>query len=145
MKILILSLRHTLCIALFVALNSLLYSQGNLQFNQVINEMRNTNFSSGPNGGAVTSLTFTVPAGKVWKVEGFYQGLSFSGAASGAPTSYIINSTAPSNLIKGNGNGDVLWLAPDTYAVRFFWGCGSSSCSGTVYNTINAIEFNIIP
>ena len=114
-------------------------AQGNLQFNQVINEMLNTNYYSGPNGGAGTSLEFTVPAGKVWKVEGFYQ----AGEAPGG-TSYIIKSTAPSNLIKRNGDVNVLWLAPGTYAVRFFWGCGWSVCSGTVCNTINAIEFNII-
>jgi hypothetical protein len=132
----------SLCSLFFAPCSS---AQGNLQFNQVINEMRNTNFSSGSGGGAVTSTTFTVPTGKVWKVEGFYQGLTFVGAASGTPGSYIINSSAPLNFLKRDGNGDVLWLPAGTYAVRFSWGCGSASCSGTVYSTVNAIEFNVVP
>ena len=132
----------SLCSLLYVPCSN---AQGNLQFNQVINEMRSTNFGSGTGGGAVTSTTFTVPAGKVWKVEGFYQGLTFVGAASGTIASYIINSTAPSNFLKRDGNGDVLWLPAGTYAVRFTWGCGSASCSGTVYSTVNAIEFNVVP
>jgi hypothetical protein len=59
MKILILPLRHALCIALFSALSSLLYSQGNLQFNQVLN----IEFAS------TGTAAVTVPAGKVWKLE----------------------------------------------------------------------------
>jgi hypothetical protein len=63
MKNLILSLRHALCIALFSAhfgmlsasLCSQLYSQGNLQFNQVLT------FEPGE--------SYTVPAGKVLKIE----------------------------------------------------------------------------
>jgi hypothetical protein len=132
-----------LIVICFISLQ--LFAQGNLQFNQVLNVMKSTNFSSGTGGGVVISSSFTVPTGKVWKIEGLYQGVTFVGAASGSQISYIIDPSANLNLMKSNASENILWLPAGTYAIRFSWGCGSASCSGTVYNTVNAIEFNIIP
>jgi hypothetical protein len=55
-------------LALFSALSSLLYSQGNLQFNQVISNAGSTS-TSNVGYSTYNSIAYTVPAGKVWKLE----------------------------------------------------------------------------
>ena len=157
MKILILSLRHALCIALFVALNSLLYSQGNLQFNQVLNLVPGSNY--------------TVPAGKVLKIESI---ATTSGSTVCAPqsNSYIASCGGYSNQNVSNYSsvvyltlGNLVFTSSGASGI-----CGTASCYNvsvtfpnlsvpiwlnagktvSVYNNmsqllITAIEFNIIP
>jgi hypothetical protein len=82
--------------------------------------------------------------GKVWKIEGLYQHVSTTAGTQGSFLSCLVNTTSTSNLMKRNDDQNILWLPEGTYAVRFFFTCGSSFCTGTVYNTINAIEFNIV-
>lgn len=65
---------------LFLITNTLIYAQGNLQFNQVINTLMTVNGSIYYNGsGSNSTLTLTntptqltVPVGKVWKIESIY-------------------------------------------------------------------------
>ncbi len=122
--------------------SSIGFSQGNLQFNQVVTEMKTTNFSGV--GGAVLSTTFTVPTGKVWKVEGLYQNVANNIGALSGPSSYIVNNLNPNHLLKTYTDNNILWLPSGNYQIRYYWGCGSTNCSGTVYNTINSIEFNVV-
>ena len=132
MKIIILSLRHTLCTALFVALNSLLYSQGNLQFNQVLTyggtlnagsvSANNTNYTYG-------SPAYTVPSGKVWKIES---------AMSSGGSALLVN-----NLYAGSISSSIsmspLWLK----AGDILRCAGNANSAYTYFFSI--IEFNIIP
>ena len=55
-----------LLIFLFLSCSTYCFSQSNLQFNNVITQ---TGTVSGGYGQQVASPTFTVPAGKVWKLE----------------------------------------------------------------------------
>jgi hypothetical protein len=140
-------LKLFLLCSMYNVLSYVSFAQGNLQFNQVKNI--GTNASYGVNSGInwLTSPTFTVPSGKVWKVEGFY--LNTVQAANTlnyitSSGSSIIETSLSSNLMGSNTN--VLWLPPGTYAVKTFLNCGGSgSCTGTIYNTVNAIEFNVLP
>jgi hypothetical protein len=116
MKILILSFFLVLC--------SLLYSQGNLQFNQVLN----IEFAS------TGSTAVTVPAGKVWKLENCaltsinnYACMIFNG------TTYYLrqhntSSSAWDNFPFWFGSGKT---------VTFGGGCSPG--------IVSIIEFNVVP
>jgi hypothetical protein len=137
MKIIILSLRYALCIALFSALSSQLYSQGNLQFNQVII-------------GSTSDLT--VPVGKVWKIESYQQqqvGVSQSGVISGCsdlsrPRPFFIDGISYHNIkFAGYGGSNVPVSAANEFPIWLKTGqVVKTSCSG---DFLSIIEFNIIP
>ena len=125
----------------FIALQ--LSAQGNLQFNQVVN-----NSYTATLGTTQTTIgTITVPAGKVWKIESanyyFTQGTGnrIPGRGSGSYIAYIGD-----NLIwdgtNGLGHQDFfpIWLPSGTYDV-------SSRSPATYLVTVNfsAIEFNVVP
>jgi hypothetical protein len=132
MKIIILSLRHTLCIALFVALNSLLYSQGNLQFNQVLTYGGTLNAGSiSANYGNVqnSSPAYTVPSGKVWKIES---------VMTNGTVHLLVNNLFAGGVGSGIGPISTLWLKAGD-VIRF----GYSSSAYTYF--FSGIEFNIIP
>jgi hypothetical protein len=124
MKKIILFLRLALCTALFSALSSQLYSQGNLQFNQVLN----IEFAS------MGSTAVTVPAGKIWKLENCmltsinnYACMVFNG------TTYYLrqhntSSSAWDNFPFWFGSGKT---------VTFGGGCSAG--------IVSVIEFNVVP
>jgi len=136
MKNLILSLRHALCIALFSALFSQLYSQGNLQFNQVISfgGVLNAGSISGTNIGSPLygSLTYTVPSGKVWKIESAMSN-------NGGTTLLFVNNLLAGTVGSGLSAMSPLWLKAGDI-VRM----GNSSNPLNTY-FLSGIEFNIIP
>ena len=127
---------------LAIAFSSASFGQGNLQFNQVVN-----NSYTATLGTTRTTIgTITVPAGKVWKIESanYYvtqAGNRFSGRGSSLYIAYIGD-----NLIwdgtNGLGHQDFfpIWLPSGTYDV-------SSRSSSTYLVTVNfsAIEFNVVP
>lgn len=99
------------------------WSQGNLQFNQVLN------LSFQANG-----TTFSVPAGKVWKLEGV--GLS-------SYSSYFGISVGGQNIFLKNTNtgyGPVFESFP-------YWIAGNQSVfmNGLTGGVASVVEFNIIP
>ena len=108
----------------FVLLFSTLgFSQGNLQFNQVLN----LSFSA---GGA----NFAVPLGKVWKIET----VSLSGYSS-----YFSLSVAGQSIFLKNthtGYGPVFESFP-------FWVAGGQNVfmSGLNSGVASVIEFNVVP
>jgi hypothetical protein len=60
------TINKILLIFLFFLCSTYCFSQSNLQFNNVITQTGNL---SGGYGQTAASQTFTVPAGKVWKLE----------------------------------------------------------------------------
>lgn len=109
----------TLCLLLFLGT---CFSQGNLQFN-------NAYTYSGYQGMDGVSPTWTVPNGKIWKLDFFTH-------------NWLVinnNKAAPSS-----NNGGVVWLkAGDQvfYSGPFYNIC----CGGTNTYLISIVEFNIIP
>jgi hypothetical protein len=139
MKLIILSLRLTLCTALFSVLSSLLYSQGNLQFNQV----------------KKVSVLETVPINKVWKIEGFVYGSSLPNF-SGINTDQIIASNDNVQIdgiqiivrsLRGAmgayGGGKEMEIWQINYPIWLNYGSTLAASSGVQF--ISVIEFNIIP
>jgi hypothetical protein len=141
MKILGLSLRNTLCIALFSVLGSLLYSQGNLQFNQVLTFTGSIGVI-GPN--AVTSPIQTVPAGKVWKIEsvgGLASNQSSGNVRFGIQINTGISIVYWNNLI--DQNICPIWLKTNDN-LQFYYHNPSTNAQTCSY-IISVVEFNIIP
>jgi hypothetical protein len=119
-----------------LSFTSLAYSQGNLQFNQVLTYVQSHTLTScGSSICSWTGSTYTVPAGKVWKVENFIQ----SGAS---PASMLINSVCDVSSI----NGLPLWLkAGDQIHMRRV--CASNpyaNCAGGGSFLLSILEFNVV-
>ena len=122
MKILILSFFLVLC--------SLLYSQGNLQFNQVLS-------GSGTLGNNGASTTLTVPADKVWKIEsvnGWADSGSRPGLTINGVSTLISTATFP------------IWLkAGDTFRLTVLSNPSSGNAFGPLNYYYSIIEFDIVP
>jgi len=111
MKILILSF--------FLLPFSFLFSQGNLQFNQVLTY----------NGSLTTSAIWTVPVGKVWKIESVLM------VNMGGTSTFKVNNTT---VLYNGLPSQPIWLKAGDYC-QF-----SMSQAGNGY-FLSIIEFNIIP
>ena len=103
------------------------FAQGNLQFNQVINYTL----------VGVTPLSFTVPSGKVWKIE------AVAVDVTNTPYVYLRN---PANQIIATfyssgsyANPLPYWLSSG-YTGNFFL-----NNSSTYRGSISIIEFNVVP
>jgi hypothetical protein len=117
---------------LFLFMISYAYSQGNLQYNQTL-------LLSTTNSGSV--LLGTVPAGKVWKIEGFgtsadgYNECRFSfdgnNVAFRAGSVYIYNSA-----YTYAGETKNIWIPAGTPLHAL-------SCAS--YRWVSIVEFNIVP
>jgi hypothetical protein len=127
-------------------------AQGNLQFNQVLSYTGslscNTNYC-----GAQSPTTYTVPAGKVWKIEsaGFNGGIGMSNYF---PQAYLIINgvgaygglmSANQSTVTGKLITSPVWLkAGDVLG----WGMNSNSATGGTFSIsmhISILEFNIVP
>ena len=111
-------------------------AQSNLQFNQVLNLEITYN----------SALTYTIPAGKVWKIEQSTVYISFSqGSSSANNYSMYINNTLLFNKHNSNTfSSTPMWLSEGSHTVKIAF----ETTSGGPFNfkgSINAIEFNIIP
>jgi hypothetical protein len=99
----------------FLVLCSLLYSQGNLQFNQVLTGSA----TLGTNG---VSTILTVPTGKVWKIESV-NGWSDCGSRLGLTINTISTLASTSSF--------PVWLkAGDTFRLTVLINPGSGSACG---------------
>jgi hypothetical protein len=116
--------------SLFLALCSLVYSQANLQFNQVLS-------GTGILGNNGVSTIITVPTDKVWKIE------SVNGwADSGSRLGLTINGvpTLVSSAIFP------VWLkAGDTFRLTVLTNPGTGYAYGPMNYYYSIIEFNIVP
>jgi hypothetical protein len=102
------------------------FAQGNLQFNQVIL------FTVPQN----TTVTFTVPAGKVWKIESVGVGGTGSTSlllrdASANTIAYLYGSSNPAQL--------PFWL-PSAFSGSF-----QSTGTNPYRDVVSIIEFNVVP
>ena len=147
-------------LALFSALSSQLYSQGNLQFNQVYN----LSFSGTQTPTAsVPTVTFqnasiSVPAGKVWKIESanvttqqsISTGYLLHPIVNGGGTFLMLNNIVIANNLGATSNYDKFtsfpfWLPAGTYPVKLVGQYPNDYGAWTAYSNVSIIEFNIIP
>jgi hypothetical protein len=125
-----------LLFSLFFHLSALLFSQGNLQFNQVLK---------------VEDVNQTVPSGKVWKVESYHQeqvGISTSlpntGCADLTRTRpYYVDNVSYQHLQPiGNGNSSFASAATNEFPLWLRQGQTlRTSCPG---DFLSVIEFNVL-
>ena len=140
---------------LFISLITIVqftYAQGDLQFNQVLSYTGSVSCNTG-NCGANSPSSYTVPAGKVWKLESAgYNSNKVSGYFSQAYL--IINGTGAYGGIMNQGSeaaysgkliSSPVWLkAGDVLS----WGMNSNSGTGGTFSVsmhLSIIEFNIVP
>ena len=116
--------RKAVLLSLFFLFFSSIYSQGNLQFNQVLN----LEFT----GSSITS--YTVPAGKIWKLENvvltsinFYACMVYNG------TTYYLRQH---NTSSSSWDNFPFWIGSGK-TVTFGGGCSPGM--------ISIIEFNVVP
>ena len=116
-------------------------AQGNLQFNQVINNSYSATISAPAIMGTVV-----VPAGKVWKIESANYFVTQAGGRYPGRGSGNYNAFIGDNLIwdgtNGLGHQDFfpIWLNPGTYDV-----IARSPSTYDVTVNFSAIEFNVVP
>lgn len=103
-----------------------LNAQSNLQFNQVITRIGQISFCS-------STTTWTVPAGKVWKVEFYTKNWNML---------YLNGFNVPAT---GSQSDGLLWLKEGDF-VRFTSTCNVNAgfTSPQTY-VFSAIEYNIVP
>lgn len=125
-------------------------AQNNLQFNRVFLETVSYTPSSSLNY-SYADVTFTVPAGKIWKVEtahGTYKSTSTTNPSYNAYIHVLINdnlvSYYNSNGVTVTGNHLPMWLPAGTYTLRASASASAGSV-GVAIGTITGIEFNITP
>ncbi len=122
---------------IFLLISFHLFSQGNLQFNQVV---------------IVNDQVQTVPAGKVWKVESYQQqqvSISTSFPTTGCadlsrPRPYFIDNIQYHN-IEGIGHGNTSFASTAKNNFPIWLKAGQTlktSCPGDI---LSVIEFNIVP
>ena len=114
-------------IVIFIAFSTWSFSQGNLQFNQVINMSYNYNFLN--YGQKQTVGSVTVPVGKVWKIESAIP-FNYSGTSQ-----FLVNNFT---VLYNNPNNQPIWLK-SVDNCRFTLSSTLSSYS------ISIIEFNVVP
>jgi hypothetical protein len=134
---------RSLLFSIVFVLSAVSYGQGNLQFNQVINQSFNGN------GGNLTIIGIvTVPAGKVWKIESANYSYLSAGyrytqktTSSNAMVAYIgDNLIWDGTMAKGSLDLFPIWLSTGSYNVM----ARSSNTLPSVVN-FSAIEFNVVP
>lgn len=133
-----------LLLSMLIFLSSQLFSQGNLQFNQVLTF---TGSVGGFGSGAFTSPAQTVPLGKVWKIEhigGTPNTLNTTargdyGLSINTGKTLIYNGTI--NQVSSN---NIIWLKQND-VVQFYALGGISNATNNWSYVISLIEFNIIP
>ena len=108
-------------------------AQGNLQFNQTL--LLSTTQAS-------NVLLGTVPAGKVWKVEGF--GSGNSGASECAWSFDGTNAAFRSGNVYVGGTADQYSNSTSTFWLPAGTSVYSLNCSSN-YRWISIIEFNVVP
>lgn len=128
------------------------FAQGNLQFNQVINLNMTTPQGVGNSGTNNLTLTVTVPAGKVWKIESAnvsYQyvlnGKYYVADATNETTQLVLDGSIiaveSDNFYKTPGP---IWLTEGAHTF-ILQGYINSSAQYKWNALITGIEFNVIP
>ncbi len=140
-------MKRTFLFSLFVFMHLALFSQGNLQFNQV----------------KLVSIVETVPAGKVWKVESAtYAGGSIF-CVGGGPSGGTVYCSQSSNALQNYSvigvmtytiNGQANYISDIVYSNSIstqltpfpFWlPAGSTLAASTNMRYLSVLEFTIVP
>lgn len=136
-----------LLFALTIFITNLFFSQGNLQFNQVILWKLNSQSLYPNNNNYDIQGTLTIPQGKVWRID----------AASYYATTSLFDLKLDNFLLfarkTSSGGGAInhqdiefpIWLPSGTYnylARMYCANCGVQIFEGS---SVSIIEFNIIP
>lgn len=136
----------------FVTIATIGFAQGNLQFNQVINVTINTPSGVGNSGNNNQTVTVTVPAGKVWKIES--ANLSYQSASGGKY--YVADATNEITQLVLDGaiiavesddfykTPGTMWLTPGTHTF-ILQGYINSSSQYRWNALVTGIEFNVLP
>lgn len=126
------------------------FAQGNLQFNRVFIvetdfAVPNTNFYHS------TDLSFTVPAGKVWKIEsahGTYENDNSTNLSYNAFVQVMIDKKLIHYYNSGGlsvaGSYLPMWLPEGTYTLEVVMSSGGS-VGHHIYGGFTGIEFNVTP
>ena len=126
-----------------------LKSQGNLQFNQVLNY--NLFVTSTSAGIRTQTISVTVPTGKVWKVEYCSASLPNSTISVGGDFRNLKLNIDNVNCFCNNGNFlhqlvTPLWLNEGMHSLSLsFYYNYSGSDNGGAYGKVSIIEFNVVP
>jgi hypothetical protein len=121
------------------------FSQGNLQFNQLLTFQGQVTVGGVPNacgGCSVSSPIWTVPPGKIWKVE------SISSPTATITNPYV-NSACGEGILFQNGfslegtTGNIYAKSGDN--LRFTYNNSGCNGYGDYVYSISIIEFNIVP
>jgi hypothetical protein len=147
-------MKKVLLLLVFAALMFHSFSQGNLQFNRVVNYNLTGNLTTASSGKVIVqTITITVPTGKVLKIESATCRLSTS-------TSSLFSGDVPCILLNNNiisvykavgstgflasiGNFPI-WLPEGTHTLQLVVDVGAGT-NETAYGMVTGIEFNIIP
>lgn len=122
------------------------FAQANLQFNRVV--IVETDFAV-PNSNSYnfTEMSFTVPAGKVWKVEsahGTYESNNSTNLSYGAFVQIMIDKKLIHYYNSGVYTNLPMWLPEGTYTLKVVMS-SSGSVGHHVYGGFTGIEFNVVP
>jgi hypothetical protein len=126
-------------IIVFLFLSLRLFSQGNLQFNQV----------------KLVTTSETVPAGKVWKIENILPGVRPTTTSWGNATLdftininnqtvYYLSSESKGSLF-GNGQTGISSISVGIGNSPIWLPAGSILSAGTNVLSVNVLEFNLVP
>ncbi|NBO61361.1 MAG: hypothetical protein EBU82_10375 [Flavobacteriia bacterium] len=134
---------------LVIACCGMVYGQGNLQFNRVINYTLTADIPTQTN--TYDTVVFCVPNNKVWKIESAFVGWGEVMLLSQATKNYssVASAQRTVTLCPVNTGYDVfpLWLESN-YCGRFQWNFGTANqtCNNGCYTgLISILEFNIVP
>jgi hypothetical protein len=131
---------RSLLFILAITCSGLSFAQGNLQFNQVISISTSIQ-CTGANCN-VSSINYTVPTGKVWKLESSY---ALNTTTSGQTTlSYRLNGLSVRNLFGGASSHPDWYKAGDVISLYLTHTDGASTIGSANYR-FSIIEFNIVP
>jgi hypothetical protein len=125
-------------ISIFVCFSEIIFSQGNLQFNQVLK---------------VNNSAQTVPTGKVWKVEAYMQAFTSISEFAEYPTCnfpdrqhpFLINNKPyyQINGSPGHGSSGIFMAVGNLFPL--WLKAGETVQTTCPDNFLSIIEFNIIP
>jgi hypothetical protein len=126
-------------IIVFLFLSLRLFSQGNLQFNQV----------------KLVTTSETVPAGKVWKIENILPGVRPTTTSWGNSTlDFTINinnqtvyylSSESKGSLYGNGQTGISSISVGIGNAPIWLPAGAILSAGTNVLSVNVLEFNLVP
>ncbi len=130
----------------FMAFSMVTFAQGNLQFNRVF--VVDTDFAvTSTNFYNFTDMTFTVPAGKVWKIEsahGTYENDNSTNLSYNGYVHLMIDKKLIHYYNSGVYTFLPMWLPEGTYTLKVVMSSGGS-VGHHIYGGFTGIEFNVVP